>query len=84
MQRVLFVFDKWKKTYYNRIRIRLDQYETNYCKKYNITIGNKILERYSLKKLYEKLEQIKKEQNGYSIEELLEKRIQQGTIYVKK
>ena len=78
-----------EKTYYNRIRIRLDQYETNYCKKYNITIGNKILERYSLKKLYEQLEQIKKEQNGYSIEELLEKELNKyvyysGYIVIKK
>lgn len=70
-----------EKTYYNRIRIRLDQYETNYCKKYNITIGNKILERYSLKKLYEELEKIKKEQNGFSIEELLDKELNKYVYY---
>ena len=68
-------------TYYNRISNFLNQYEKDYCKKYNITLGNKKLERYSLKKLYEQLEQIKKEQNGFSIEELLEKELNKYVYY---
>lgn len=66
-----------EKTYYNRLKLHLEQYEKKYCKKYNITLGNKKLERYSLKKLHEELEKIRKKHNLFytKLEEEYEKYI---------
>ena len=68
-------------TYYNRISYFLEKCEKKYCKKYNITLGNIKLERYSLKKLSMQLEKIKEEQNAFSIEELLDKELGKYIYY---
>lgn len=70
-----------ERTYFNRLSSILEKFEKEYCKKYNITLTNKKLARYSLKKLYEELEQLKKEQNGYSIEELLDNELNKYVYY---
>jgi len=64
--------------YFNNLNSILDKFEKDYCKIYNIKIVNK-KRKYSLKNLYEELKQLKREQNGFSVEELLDKEL---TIYV--
>ena len=56
-----------ERTYYNRLNYLLEEFEKKYCKKYNITIGNKKLDRYSLKKYYEELKKIRKKHNLFYI-----------------
>lgn len=66
-------FKNLENYYYTKTAHILKIFEQNYCKKYNIKLENLKLERYSLKILCELLEQTKKEQNGFSIDELLNK-----------
>lgn len=56
----LSAFKIIENSYYRRINLILEQFEKDYCKKHNIIIGNRKLERYSLKKLYQELEEIRK------------------------
>ena len=77
----ILLFQSFEASHYTNIAKILEQFEKDYCKKYNIKVGNKKLERYSLKKLYEQLEQLKKEQNGFCIEEILDKELGKYIYY---
>lgn len=67
--------------YFSRLSSILEKFKKEYCQKYNITIGNRKLERNSLKKLYEQLQQIKKEQNPFDINALLEQELDKYRYY---
>ena len=77
----VLLFQAFEASHYTNIAKTLEEFENEYCKKYNITTGNKKLERYSLKKLYEQLEQLKREQNGFSVEEILDKELNKYVYY---
>lgn len=77
----ILLFQAFEASHYTNIAKILEEFEKDYCKKYNISLGNKKLERYSLKKLYEELEQLKREQNAFSVEEILDKELNKYVYY---
>lgn len=77
----LNTYNVLKKTYYSKIYLLLIKFQNEYCKKYNITIKNRVLERYSLKILYAQLEQIRKEQKVFTVEEILDEELAKYVCY---
>lgn len=77
----LNTYNVLKKTYYSKIYLLLVKFKNEYCKKYNIIIKNRKLEPFSLKTLYAQLEQIRKEQKIFTVEELLDEELNKYIYY---